>query len=290
MITLLAVRTESVSGWWGRHNDVVVAHAVRIAIIVAILIVANWLFRLVMRRVLQGALLRAAPEHAEDRIILRRRAETLSATLNWAFGIFLLFLGVGLVLAEINVDVSALIAGVGVVGIALGLGAQTLVKDVINGIFILLENQYAVGDLVTVGGATGEVVEINPRRTVLRDSAGNIHSVPNSQITVATNRTGTLNRIRLDLEVPFEHVDAAVHLAEKVADGVARERARDVLKAPMVASREVVEEGQVRLELVGDVRQGARWGIESELRRRMEREFSAAGLELRFSEERDGTG
>src|SRR6185503_16231390 len=96
---------------------------VRLGVIFLLLLVLARLFHLVVGRMLLGAMARAAAARGEPAALFRRRADTLAATLNWAFNIFLIFLGVGLVLAEIDVNVSALIAGVGVVGIALGLGA-----------------------------------------------------------------------------------------------------------------------------------------------------------------------
>ncbi|MGH2633871.1 MAG: mechanosensitive ion channel family protein, partial [Tepidiformaceae bacterium] len=183
--------------WWDDQRTTIGQHGTRIIIIFLLLLGLEILFRHVLRRMFVRAVSRAARVRMEDPLMVQRRADTLASTLQWAFGIFLLFLGVGLVLAEVGLNVSALIAGVGVVGIALGLGAQTLVKDVINGMFILLEDQYGVGDLVTAAGATGTVIEINPRRTVLRDADGNVHSIPNSSITVAVNRTASLGRIHI---------------------------------------------------------------------------------------------
>ena len=225
---------------------------------------------------------RAAASRGEPAATFRRRADTLGATLNWAFGIFLIFLGVGLVLAEIDVDVSALIAGVGVVGIALGLGAQTLVKDVINGLFILIEDQYAVGDLVTVAGVTGEVTEITPRRTVLRDADGSLHVIPNSAITTATNRTASQDRVRVELEVAFREADRAAELVKEVTAelGTSLDGVGSLLR---LVDERAVGDGDVRLVVAGDARRGQRWKVESELRRRLKRRFETAGVDARFT-------
>lgn len=265
--------------WRGWLDD----HALRLAVIAVILILAEITFRKVISRVLSGAITRgAARVRAEDRILIRRRADTLSATLNWAFGVVLGFLGLGLLLGELGLNVSALIAGVGVVGIALGLGAQTLVKDVINGLFILIEDQYAVGDTVTVAGATGEVVEINPRRTVIRDDGGNLHSIPNSTITVAVNRTPGLNRFRVSFIVAFRDSDAAVALANEVAKDLSQTMPGEVLSGPKISGQSVLGDGDVRVTLVGDAKAAMRWPVESELRRRLKRRFDTERLDMRF--------
>jgi small conductance mechanosensitive channel len=269
------------SGWFERHNEQIVSHATRIAIILVLLFVMSRVFRIVVARALQPAISRAATARAEDAAARSRRAGTLSATLNWAFGIFLVFLGAGLLLAEIEVDVSALIAGVGVVGIALGLGAQTLVKDVINGMFILIEDQYAVGDQITIAGLSGQVVEINPRRTVLRDRDGSLHSIPNSTVTTATNRTPGLGRVRVEIVVAFRDADPAARLAAEVARELTPGMP-GVTSAPQLVDQSMTAEGDVRLLLVGDAAPGMRWDVESDLRRRLERRFHAEHVEMRF--------
>jgi small conductance mechanosensitive channel len=273
---------------WHDWKDWLGGHGARIAFIVVLLGLADLLFRRVVSRWLLSAISRAARVRHEDSALVRRRADTLASTLNWAFGIFLAFLGTGLVLSEIGLNVSALIAGVGVVGIALGLGAQTLVKDVLNGLFILIEDQYAVGDLVTVAGSTGQVIEINPRRTVIRDGDGNLHSIPNSAISVAINRTPSLNRFKVEIDVPFRDSDRAAAAANEVCRETAKELDHTVLVAPVVVAQTMVGDGDVRLLIVGDALANARWQVESELRRRLKRRFDAERLDARFEREAGG--
>ncbi len=268
--------------WLDSQKATIGEHLTRIVIILVLLAVLDLFFRRVLGRVLFGAMGRAGRSRAEDPLAVRRRAKTLVATLNWVVSIFLFFLGAGLVLGEIGLNVSALIAGVGVVGIALGLGAQTLVKDVINGMFILIEDQYSVGDIVAIGGSSGEVLEINPRRTVLRDAEGNVHTIPNSSITVAINKTASLNRLRVEIDVPFRESDRAIALANAVGKEVAEALSYEVLSSPRVVSQRVVGEGDVRIQVVGDARPAARWQVESELRRRLTRRFDGERLEVKF--------
>lgn len=274
---------------WHDWQDWIGGHGARIVFIVVLLVMADLFFRRVVSRWLTKAITGAARVGHEDAALVRRRADTLAATLNWAFGIFLGFLGTGLVLSEIGLNVSALIAGVGVVGIALGLGAQTLVKDVINGMFILIEDQYLVGDLVTVAGVTGQVVEINPRRTVIRDSDGNLHSIPNSAITVAANKTPSLNRFKVAVDVPFRDSDRAAAATNEVCRETAKEFDNAVLTAPAVVAQSVVGDGDVRLLIVGDVVARERWRVESELRRRLKRRFDAEQVDARFEREAAGS-
>ncbi len=269
--------------WLGEHGS-------RVIVIVLLLLLVQYLFRRLISRWFLSAIARAAKARNVEPSIARRRADTLAATLNWALGIFLIFLGSGLLLSEFGLNVSALIAGVGVVGIALGLGAQTLVKDVINGMFILLEDQYAVGDYVTVAGATGQVIEINPRRTVIRDDEGNVHSIPNSAITVAVNRTESLNRVRIGIDVPFRDTQRAGLIANTVCRDMSKDMESVILAAPRIVARTVLGNGDVRLQINGESRPADRWEVEAELRRRLKREFDAQQVQMEFEGTEPGAG
>lgn len=261
--------------WLGDHGP-------DIAGIMVGLFLVRFMFHRVFGRVLREAANRAARARREDPAALRKRADTLLSTLDWLFTIFLLFVGSALLLDQFDIQVSALIAGVSVVGIAVGLGTQTLVRDVINGVFILVEGQYAVGDMVTVGGATGEVVEINPRRTVVRDAEGNVHSIPNSAITVAVNLTPALSRLRVDVEVPFRESDEARRLVAEVGAEVARDLGDQVTGPPRIALQRMSSDADVCITVVAEVRPQDRWEVEAELRRRLKRRFETEKADLAF--------
>lgn len=271
-----------VPGSWGEWRDWLSDNGPDIAGIVVGLIVVRVVFHRVFGRLLREAANRAGRARREDPVAIRKRAETLLSTLDWLFTIFLLLVGSALLLDQFDIQVSALIAGVSVIGIAVGLGTQTLIRDVINGVFILVEGQYAVGDIVTVGGATGEVVEINPRRTVVRDEEGNLHSIPNSAITVAINRTPGLSRLRIAVEVPFRDGEAARALLMEAGAEVAREMRDAVTLPPQVTLQRMSGDSDVRITLTAEARPESRWDVEAELRRRLKRRFEATKIEMTF--------
>jgi small conductance mechanosensitive channel len=258
-------------------------HAVRLLVALGFLVFIAIVFRIFVSKVLSRAMARAVAIRLEERAAIERRVQTLSATLNWGFGVILIFVGAGLTLSEFGLNVSALIASVGIVGVALGLGAQTLVRDVLNGMFILIEDQYAVGDTVTVAGITGEVIEINPRRTVIRDSDGNVHTIPNSAISVATNKTPGLNRFVIEVEVPFRESERAAELITQVCQGLAAERGAELIGTPRVADQKAKASGEVVLKVAGDSRPPHKWSLESDLRRRLKRAFEEERLDMEFA-------
>lgn len=260
-------------------------HAVRLLFALAFLVLLAVVFHVFVSKVLSRAFARAVSIRVEERAAIQRRVRTLANTLNWGFRLLLVFVAAGLTLSEFGLNVSALIASVGIVGVALGLGAQTLVKDVLNGMFILIEDQYAVGDTVTVAGITGDVMEINPRRTVLRDADGSIHSIPNSAITVATNRTAGLDRFVIEVEVPFREAEDAARVVARVCAELSTERANDLAARPKLVDERALPAGQVGLRVAGDARPALRWSVEADLRRRLKRAFEAERVEMEFAGE-----
>jgi len=214
---------------------------------------------------------------------VKQRAQTLERTIDWTMDALLLFLAAGLVLAELGFNITTMIAGFGIIGIGIGLGAQTLVKDVINGLFILVEDQYGVGDVVSIAGVTGVVEEINPRRTVLRDLDGNVHTVPNSAINVTTNLTQTFSRINLDVEVAYEEsIDRVIEVINDVCQGLGSDYPGDVTKTPEVLRVDALADSGVVIKILGDVRIGTQWMLMGELRRRLKNRFDEEGIEIPY--------
>jgi len=256
-----------------------------IGIVVGLLLVRLLVVR-VFGRVVRSAAFRAGRARAEDPALVERRVKTLLATIGWVFTIFLALVGTALILDQFDVQISAVIAGVGVAGIAIGLGTQTLVKDVINGIFILVEGQYAVGDVVQVAGVSGEVIDITPRRTVLRDINGHVHVVPNSAITVATNMTQGFSRINLDVTVAYEEdIDRVARVLDEVCATLAEDHRQDVLSALKVVRVNNLGPDGVDLKIAGDVRAFKQWELAGELRRRIKNRFDREGIEIPYHRE-----
>lgn len=254
--------------------------------ILAGLVLVRLLVVRVFGRAVRSAALRAGRARREDPAMVERRVKTLLATLGWMFTIFLAMVGSALILDQFDVQISAVIAGVGVAGIAIGLGTQTLVKDIINGLFILVEGQYAVGDVVQVAGVSGEVIEITPRRTVLRDMNGHVHVIPNSAITIATNMTQGFSRINLDVTIAYEEdVDRVIAIVDDICEGLAADRAEDILSTPKVVRVNNLGNDGIDLKIVGDVRVFKQWELTGELRRRIKNRFDEEDVEIPYHRE-----
>jgi small-conductance mechanosensitive channel len=216
-------------------------------------------------------------------IEVRKRVGTLDALATAVIRGFILIVAGLMVLAELGIDIGPALAGLGIAGIAVGFGAQSLVKDYFNGSLILLENQFAIGDVVSVAGTTGTVEDFSLRRTTVRDLDGVLHTVPNSEIKVASNRTRIWASVNLDVTVAYgTDVDLATKVVNEVGEGMARDLAwaNDLLETPRVERVEAIGEYGVTLKVLGRVRAPALPGVTGELRRRLLGAFSANGIEL----------
>ena len=217
----------------------------------------------------------------DNRLDLRKRADTLAGVLGGAARLLVLLVALLLVADELGVNVVPVIAGLGIGGIAIGLGAQSLVRDAINGMLILTENQYGKGDLITIAGVQGWVEEVNLRRTVLRDIDGTLHSVPNGEIKVASNLTRGFSGINLLIPVAVHaDVDRAIELIDRTGHELVNEDdlGADILEAPHAARVEGPTAAGLEVRVIGRVAPGAQWRVSSALRRRLIKAFEAEGI------------
>jgi small conductance mechanosensitive channel len=190
-----------------------------------------------------------------------------------------------LVLRDLGVDLAPILAGAGIIGLAVGFGAQTLVKDVISGFFLLLEDQYRVNDEVSIAGARGHVEEIGLRTTVLRDADGRVHIVPNGAVGVVTNHTRGWARALLDVSVAYkEDTDRCFEVLRRVG----RELEADAEFGPLLDGEfeyfgiEALADSAVVLRAGVRTRPEARVAVLRELRRRVKQAFDAEGIEIPF--------
>ena len=214
-----------------------------------------------------------------------RRAEALSSVATSAVAVVVWTLAVFSVLATVGVNLGPYIAGLGIVGVALGFGAQDLVKDFISGVFMLLEDQYGVGDVVDTGEATGVVEGISLRTTRLRSVDGTRWYVPNGEIRRLGNMSQGWARALLDISVAYDtDVDHATAVIERVATEMATEADFEerFLADPEVWGVEALGADAVDIRLVIQTTPGDQWSISRELRRRLKSAFEAEGIEIPF--------
>jgi small conductance mechanosensitive channel len=268
---------------WDRVTDWLLTHGLRILLILALAFVADLVLRVIVPRVIRPTVARQMRGKPGEEI--EQRSHTLVAVLRGSSRFVLVVWALFTILPELGVNITPMLASVGIAGIALGFGAQSLVKDVLNGLFILIENQYSKGDVVTVAGISGQVEEVGLRRTVLRDLDGVVHHVPNSQIAVASNLTQEWSRVNLNVSVAYgEDLDRVFEVINRVG----RELAADaefgplILKAPQVLRVDAFGEFGIAIKILGDTEPMRQWEVMGELRRRLIRAFLEEGIRVPF--------
>ena len=229
----------------------------------------------------------AEDREREERLHLRReaRAASISEVLRSTTTVLIWSVAVMLILGELGVDLAPLIAGAGIAGVALGFGAQALVKDCISGLFMLLEDQYGIGDIVDLGEATGIVEEVGLRTTVLRGIDGTVWHVPNGQVERVGNQSQHWSTALIDIDVAYDADLSAVRdVMQQTADEVcARDYLRDdILDAPQVLGVETLAADGITLRMTVTTAPGTQWGLQRELREAMKLAFDAAGIEIPF--------
>jgi small conductance mechanosensitive channel len=209
----------------------------------------------------------------------RTLIKVLRTTCAFIIGVIVLFT----ILAEVGVNIGPALASLGVLGIAVGFGAQNLVKDFINGLFILMENQYGIGDVVKVAGISGLVEELNLRRTILRDLDGVVHHIPNGEIQIASNYTKEFSRVNLNISVSYnEDLDRVISVINGVCNRMAESEAwrSKLIKKPQVLRVDTLGDSGIEIKILGDTVPLAQWEIMGELRRRIKTEFDRQGIEI----------
>lgn len=215
----------------------------------------------------------------------RKRAQTLGRIARQAATVLIWSVAVMLVLSEIGINLGPILATAGIAGLAIGFGAQTLVKDLIGGFFILLENQFRVGDVISTAGVAGLVESINLRTTVLRDLEARVHVIPNGSITVVTNFTREWSRPVLDIGVAYkEDTDRCMEVLKSV--GGAMEK--DPIFGPKLTGPfeypgvNAFGDSAVMLRVMVPTLPMERWSVLRELNRRVKKAFDEHGIEIPF--------
>ena len=257
-----------------------------ILLIVVIAFLSIRLARAAIRGIVRTLLDREASEGTAQELSaveIRKRMDTLDTLAISVLRLFIILLAAVMILGELKLDIGPAIAGLGVAGIAVGFGAQSLVKDYFNGALILIENQFSKGDVVSMAGVTGTVEDFSLRRTTLRDLSGVVHTVPNGEIKVTSNSTRTWARINLDVTVAYgTDIERAILVVNDVGKAMAADSGwqRRVMEAPHVDRVSALAEYGITLKILGMVRAQEQWAAGGELRKRLLAAFATHGIEI----------
>ena len=214
-----------------------------------------------------------------------KQAATLGKVMRYVVRVTVWGMAFLIILKEIGVDIGPILAGVGVAGLAIGFGAQSLVKDLLAGVFVLVENQYHVGDVIRASGVAGLVERITLRATTLRDLDGRVHVIPNGAFDVVTNMTKQYSRCVLDIGVAYkEDVDEVMAVLQELGDEMAADpKYSTVITAPLeVLGVEDFGDSSVVIRMRFTTIPMQQWTVAREFRRRVKKTFDAKGIEIPF--------
>jgi small conductance mechanosensitive channel len=213
------------------------------------------------------------------------REDTIIGIISGALAIVVWPITAILIVGQMGLDIAPLIAGAGVIGVALGFGAQSLVKDIISGLFLIIENQYKVGDVVALDDTTGLVERITLRVTVLRDLDGIVHHVPNGTIEQTSNYSKDYSGINLNVGVAYDSdLDKVIGIINRVGEELAKDKKwkGQIVETPQFLRVDDFGDNAIDMKITGSVQPLKQWDVTGELRKRLKSSFDKEGIEIPF--------
>ena len=273
----------TMSSWLSRHVliDWLDTHGIRILVIIIAALVLFFLLRRLTPLLIQRSISRQAKRQSKEEV--KKRANTLSSAFIKTGKIIIAIFTIFTILPEFGVNIAAALTGLGIAGIAVALGTQNLIKDLLAGTFIILEDQYRVGDVVTVAGISGLVEEIGLRRTVLRDLDGIVHSISNNEIKISSNFTKEYSRVNINIAVAYaEDLDRVIEVMNNVCQEMANDShwSKDFVSTPKVLRVDNLGDSGIDIKILGDTKPSRQWDVAGELRLRIKRVFDKEGIEI----------
>jgi small conductance mechanosensitive channel len=250
---------------------------------VVIILALTWLALRLSRRLLTR--LRVHMQHEVADFERVKRLDTLERVFRYVATVVITLVGTMLVLSEVGISIAPILATAGVLGIAIGFGAQSLVKDYFNGFFLLVENQVRVGDVVEVAGKGGLVEEMTLRYLRLRDYEGSVHTIPNGVVDTVTNRSRGFAFALVDVGVAYrEDVDEVYGVMREVATGMRAdpELGERILDDLEIAGVDKWGDSAVVIRCRFKVKPLEQWGVRRAFLYRLKKAFDAAGIEIPY--------
>lgn len=208
-----------------------------------------------------------------------KKANTLGELLKSIVKYGVYFIGIMSILNTVFGTISITFAGIG--GVAIGLGAQNLIKDIINGFFIIFEDQFAVGDYINIGDKGGVVESIGLRLTKLKDFNGDIHIIPNGSISIITNHSRSDMRVQIDIEIAHEEdVDKVIEVLQSTCNEIKDHE--DIVEPPKVVGISSIKESGIVIRVAGKARPMTQWDIENLLRKKIKKSLDDNNIQISY--------
>lgn len=258
-------------------------HGIKILIILIGSFILNKIVQKFIIKAVRMAVLPDANITSED--AEKKREDTLIEIFSTTTKVTLISLVILMVLQEFGVMIAPILAAAGVVGLAFGFGGQYLIRDIISGLFIILENQYRIGDVVNFDTVSGVVEAISLRKTTLRDLDGVVHHVPHGEIKIVSNQTKDFSRINMNIRVSYnaksEHVISVINKTGKALADDTKWKLF-IINSPHFLRIDDFEDSSVIFKIVGETIPLKQWAVAGEFRKRIKQAFDDEGIEIPF--------
>jgi len=259
-----------------------ISHGIKIVLLIIGVIIFNKIIYKIIEKTVRIAVVGDKHSSPEAEI---KREDTLIGIFYTTAKIFVITLVSFMILKEVGLDIGPLLAGAGIVGLALGFGGQYLIRDVISGLFIILENQYRVGDIVNLDGTGGLVENITLRMTTLRDLDGTVHHIQHGSITKVSNLSKEFHRVNMTIGVAYNtNLDHVIRVINEVGAQMAQEEEwKEKIVVPIAFLRvDDFADSAINLKVLGDTKPACKWEVGGEFRKRLKDAFDKEGIEIPF--------
>ncbi|HOW09977.1 MAG TPA: mechanosensitive ion channel family protein [Bacteroidales bacterium] len=273
---------ENIVKWTEKIIPWLLDHGIRIILIAFVAYVLNILLRRIATRAIRIAVV---ADETMSREAEKKREDTLIHISDGAIRVALIIIAFLMILQEAGIEIGPILAGAGIVGLAVGFGAQYLIKDIITGLFIILENQYRIGDVIRIDSTEGTVEKITMRLTTLRDMSGTVHHIPHGEIKRVSNLSKTFARVNLDIGISYSaNLEKVIDVINRTGEELSRDPAfRDaILSPPKFLRVNDFASSSVIIKILGDTKPLRQWEVMGELRKRLKIAFDREGIEIPF--------
>ena len=257
-------------------------HGLKIAVIVIIALIINKFGGIFIEKVVRRTV---ASDHFLSEQAEKKREDTLIKIFSATIRVLVWLLAIMMSLQEAGIEIGPLLAAAGIAGLAFGFGGQYLIRDLIGGLFIIIENQYRVGDVVSFDSVSGVVEDITLRMTTLRDMDGTVHHVPHGEVKTVSNLSKHFARINMNIGISY---NADLEKVISVVNAVGKDMADDpewkdrIIKAPHFLRIDDFGDSAVIIKIYGDTKPSEQWSVAGELRKRIKVAFDKEGIEIPF--------
>lgn len=274
--------TEKLKEYSDLFLPALITHGVRIIIIAVGALVLNAILSRIIIRAVRVAVVsdKSMTEDSE-----KKREDTLIRIINGALSIAILIMSILMIMQEFGIEIGPILAGAGIVGLAVGFGGQYLIRDIITGLFIILENQYRIGDVINVDTTGGLVEDISLRKTTLRDMNGTVHHIPHGEIKRVSNLSRIYARINLNIGVSYDSdLEKVISVINKTGNELAEDPMfkSSIITPPKFLRVDDFADSAIIVKVLGDTVPLKQWELSGEFRKRIKIAFDREGIEIPF--------